>query len=284
MTFSRSTVFLLLMPALLAFAVFFVSPLATIAVESLREYVPGRVGGATNAPLTLANYGELLDPGYLRYFFATFRLSFIASFLALLIGYPIAYLVARERSRRRRRLWISFLVGMMFLSVLVRVYSIELTFGPVGLFRHVVRWLDINPNGVNMTEAMVVAGLLHYLIPIVALTLIATVQNINPRFSEVAQSLGASRAQAMLTVVVPLSMRGVMSAFVLCYSLSLSAFVIPMVLGKGYVLFVTNLIYSRFSEVSDWPGGAALSITMLALSLLVVYGLMRLTQRRFDHA
>jgi ABC-type spermidine/putrescine transport system permease subunit I len=122
------------------------------------------------------------------------------------------------------------------------------------------------------------------LIPIVALTLIATVQNINPRFSEVAQSLGASRAQAMLTVVVPLSMRGVMSVFVLCYSLSLSAFVIPMVLGKGYVLFVTNLIYSRFSEVSDWPGGAALSITMLALSLLVVYGLMRLTQRRFDHA
>ncbi len=284
MTVSRRAVLLLLAPVLLTFAAFFVSPLVVVGIESLREYIPGRVGGAVDAPLTLANYRELFDPGYLRYFLTTFRLSFIASLLSLMIGYPIAYLVARGRSHRRRRLWLSFLVGLMFLSVLVRVYSIELTFGPLGLLRYVVRWLGVNPNGVGMTEGLVVAGLLHYLIPIVALTLVATVQNINPRFSEVAQSLGASRSQAMLSVVVPLSMRGVMSGFVLSYSLSLSAFVIPMILGKGYVLFVTNLIYSRFSEVSDWPGGAALSIAMLALSLLVVYVLMRITSSRADYA
>jgi putative spermidine/putrescine transport system permease protein len=64
-------------------------------------------------------------------------------------------------------------------------------------------------------------------------------------------------------------------------TLCLSAFVIPMVLGKGRILFVANLIYTRFSEVADYPSGAAISLVMLALSLIVIYGVTRLTDARW---
>jgi ABC-type spermidine/putrescine transport system permease subunit I len=72
-----------------------------------------------------------------------------------------------------------------------------------------------------------------------------------------------------------------MAAFMLCFTFSISAFVIPLVLGKGRVLFVSNLIYSRFGEVGNYPGGAALSIALLGLSLLVVYTLDRAAASRW---
>ena len=55
-----------------------------------------------------------------------------------------------------------------------------------------------------------------------------------------------------------------------------------MVLGKGRVLFVSNLIYSRFGEIGNYPGGAALSISLLILSLIVVYGLGRAASGRWE--
>ena len=57
-----------------------------------------------------------------------------------------------------------------------------------------------------------------------------------------------------MTVTVPLSSRGILSAFLISYTLCISAFVVPMVLGKGKVLFVSNLIYNRFSEIANYPG------------------------------
>jgi ABC-type spermidine/putrescine transport system permease subunit I len=45
------------------------------------------------------------------------------------------------------------------------------------------------------------------------------------------------------------------------------------------VLFISNLIYSRFSEMANYPSGAALSIVMLLLSLAVVYAIAHASRR-----
>ena len=119
-------------------------------------------------------------------------------------------------------------------------------------------------------------GLLHYLVPIAALTLLGTIQNINPRLCEAAQALGAPRWKAHLTITVPLSVPGLLSAFLISFTLCLSAFVVPMILGKGKILFVSNLIYARFSEIANYPSGSAISIVMLILSLGIIYGVTRL--------
>ncbi len=95
------------------------------------------------------------------------------------------------------------------------------------------------------------------------IVLLAPLQALNPRLVEAAQALGAPRWKAHVTITIPLSARGLLAAFMLCFTFSISAFVIPMVLGKGRVLFVSNLIYSRFGEVGNYPGGAALSIALL---------------------
>ena len=277
---SRRLIYLLL-PAVLVVALLIGAPLLLVADESFRLFVPGRVGAAQAAPYTWQNYTELLAPAYLRYFGDTFRIGFIASIVALFAGYPIAYRIARARSDRGRRVWLTFLVTLFFLSILVRVYSVALAVGPAGFGRDLSKLLGLGLNNETYIQLSIIVGLLHCLIPMAALSLLAPLQNLNPSLVEAAQALGAPVWKSHVTVTIPLSVRGILSAFMLCFTFCLSAFVIPLVLGKGRVLFVSNLIYSRFGEVGDYPSGAAIAVVLLLLSIAVVYGLTRATSRRW---
>ena len=273
--------YLLLIPGGALLLIFLVLPLANVVEESFRLFVPGRIGAAENAPYTLFNYTELLDSAYLFYFTETARFGFISCFFGLLFAFPIAYVVARQPSAVVRKFAVGFLIGVMFLSTLVRVYSIQLTFGPTGIARFLSGMMGVSMNGRFYTEFVVVLGLLHYLVPISAITLLGTIQNINPRLNEAAQVLGASKWISHLTITLPLCVPGLLSAFLISFTLCLSAFVIPMILGKGKVLFVSNLIYARFSEIANYPSGAAVSIVMLILSLTIIYGITHIVTSRW---
>ena len=272
---------LLLIPALGIFLLLLVLPLTNVAEESFRLFIPGHIGASKDAPYTIFNYLELLDPAYLFYFIETLRLSLICSFLGLIVGFPTAYLVARQRSPFLRKLAVGFFIGMMFLSTMVRVYALQITFGPTGFDRVICGFLHISTNSRFYTEILVVLGLMHYVIPISAITLLGTTQNLNPRLAEAAQALGAPRWKVHVSITVPLCIPGILSAFLICYTFCMSAFVVPMVLGKGRVLFVSNLIYSRFSEIANYPSGSAVAILMLLLSLIIIYGITTITSRLY---
>ena len=277
---NRAAVFLLV-PGVGILLAFLVLPLANVVEESFRLFEPGRIGAAKDAPYTFHNYAELLNPNYLYYFIETARIGLIASITGLILGFPIAYFIARRLSAFWRKIAIGFLVGVMFLSTLVRVYALQLTFGPTGIAKLLSGLLGVSMNGRFYTELVVVLGLLHYIVPIAAITLLGTIQNVNPRLVEAAQALGASRWMAHLSITVPLSVPGLLSAFLISFTLCLSAFVVPMILGKGKVLFVSNLIYSRFSEIANYPSGSAISIIMLVLSLAIIYGVTYLVSKRW---
>jgi|TARA_B100000315_G_scaffold259834_1_gene317563 putative spermidine/putrescine transport system permease protein len=276
---SRGTL-LLLLPGLGLFLALLVLPLANVVEESFRLFVPGRIGSAKDAPYTLFNYTELIEPAYVFYLLETFRFGFVSSLTALVIAFPIAYAMARQGSPLLRKLSIGFLIGMLFLSTLVRVYALQLTFGPTGYARLISGLLNVSPNGRFYTDLVVTFGLLHYLIPISAITLLGTIQNVNPKLAEAAQVLGASRLKSHFTITLPLCIPGLLSAFLICFTLCLSAFVVPMILGKGKVLFVSNLIYARFSEIANYPSGSAVAIIMLVIALMTIYGVTRVVSTR----
>jgi putative spermidine/putrescine transport system permease protein len=269
-----------LVPAVLIMAVAFLLPMAGLAVESFRLFTPGRVGAAADAPFTLANYADLLNLPFAGLFWETLRISMLTSLVGIVVAYPLAWHIVRRWSRRVRTLAIGLMVMLLLLSMLVRTYAIELTFGSVSILRPALRALGISPNSGWYIECLVAGGLLHYIIPVATLTLLGTVQNVDPRLVEAAQSLGAPAWRAHLTVTLPLSRAGLVGAFLIGLTFSISAFVIPMVLGKGRVLFLSNSIFNRFSELADYPSGAAIAVVMLAVSLLLVLAVSRLAQSR----
>ncbi|MER8734338.1 ABC transporter permease subunit [Mesorhizobium sp. M1227] len=108
----------------------------------------------------------------------------------------------------------------------------------------------------HISTSSLIVGLLHYAIPISILITIGAILNLNPRLSEAAQSLGASAIESHLSVTIPLCIKGIVSAFLVSMTFGVSAFAIPWILGQGRVQFISNIIYSRFSEVSNYPSGA----------------------------
>jgi putative spermidine/putrescine transport system permease protein len=270
----------LYLPAGLVFSTLFFLPLGSLFLESLRQFTPGRIGAVADAPLTLSNYAELLNSSFAEFFFQTLRISVLASLAGLLFSFPLAYWITRRASARGRAIAIAFFVTLMFLSVLVRTYALELTFGAAGPFRGALISLGIYPNSRGYIELLVTGGLLHYILPMSTLTLLPTIQNVDPRLVDAAQTLGAPGWRAHSSITLPLCRHGLLAAFLFSFAFSISAFVIPMILGKGRVLFVSNLIYNRFSEVANYPSGAAISIVLFLVSILTVYLMTRHIGRR----
>ncbi|MCK1544305.1 ABC transporter permease subunit [Bradyrhizobium sp. 179] len=268
MSAARSRI-LLLLPAVAVFALFLAIPMLTVLDESFRTFEPGPIGSVQGAPLTVENYAELLRPVYVQYFAQTYFPSFCASALAVTFAFPIAYYIARNASPWVRRASLAVIIG--------RVYSLQLTFGSTGILAPVMSALGLDVNGRLYIDVVIVAGLLHYTIPMSILILIGAIQNLNPRLPEAAQSLGVSAFKSHLTVTIPLCIRGLVSAFLVSMTFGVSAFVIPWILGRGRVLFISNLIYSRFSEIANYPSGAAISIVMMVLSILLIYVMSKLT-------
>jgi ABC-type spermidine/putrescine transport system permease subunit I len=272
----------LLLPAGAVFLGFFFLPMAGLFIESFRLYVPGGIGSAADAPFTLANYAELLNPAFAGFFLETLRISLLSSLVGLFFAFPLAYWITRLLSPRWRAIAIGLFITLMFLSVLVRTYALELTFGAAGPLRPLLLSLGVSPNSRFYIETLVGAGLLHYIVPMATLTLLGTIQNVDPRLVDAAQALGAPGWKAHLGITLPLCMRGLLAAFLFAFTFSISAFVIPMILGKGRVLFVSNLIYNRFSEIADYPSGAAVSMVLFFVALAIVYVTSRQVVRRWS--
>jgi ABC-type spermidine/putrescine transport system permease subunit I len=272
----------LLLPAATVFMGLFFLPLAGLLVESFRLYTPGRVGSATDAAFTLINYEELVTPAFVQFFFETLRISLLASLAGVIFSFPLAYWITRQLSARFRTAAIGLFITLLFLSVLVRTYALELTFGAAGALRPVLLFLGVSPNSRGYIELLVGGGLIHYIVPMATLTLLGTVQKVDSRLFDAAQALGAPAWRAHLTITIPLCVPGMLAAFLFAFTFSISAFVIPMILGKGRVLFISNLIYNRFSEVADYPSGAAISIVLFGVALAIVYGISREVSKRWN--
>jgi len=272
---------LLLLPGGLVFFLLFVLPMAGLFVESLKFFTPGTIGSSADAPWTLANYGEMISASFAGFLWETIRISLVASLAGIALGLPLAYWMVRSLSTAGRSAMIGMLVTLIFLSILVRAYALELTFDLSGILRPILLLLQISPNGHGFIATLVTMGLLHYIIPMAALTLLAAVQNVNPALIDAAQSLGAPAWKAHATITLPLCARGLTAAFLFAFTFSISAFVIPMILGKGRVLFISNLIYNRFSETANYPSGAAISIVLLGLAFAMLYLVSAQASRRF---
>ncbi len=251
-------------------------PILLLARQSLLPVVDGT---AQDTGWTLANYAAFADPAYAFYFYDTVRLAALAALLGLVLGAPLAFICARTRRRGLRRAILLLLVGMLFMSGVARLYAVQVSFARTGPLAWVAPLLGIRLGSPGFATMMVVVGLLHFVLPAVALMLVGTFQNLNPKLEEAATTLGASRPRIILDIILPAAAPGLAAAFMLAFAMGISNFVVPLVLGRGVVLFVTNLIYVRVSQIADAPAGAALAIMMLAAVSCLVYLLSRLISR-----
>lgn len=109
------------------------------------------------------------------------------------------------------------------------------------------------------------------------LSLVAALDRIEPAISEAASTLGANRARVWWHILLPLCVPGVGAGVTLCFSLAISAYVTPAVLGPSGPNFITTLIYQNFVSLYEWGTGSAMAFLLLLVAAAVVLGLGTLT-------
>ncbi|MCR9151665.1 MAG: ABC transporter permease [Rhodobacteraceae bacterium] len=268
----------LLTPVTLFLGVFFLVPLLTIAVFSF--LTPGLYGGVEWA-FYHWNYGrifgwadgimEVFEPVYLRILGRSLSFAAVTVLLCLILCYPVAFWVSRLPERWR--LVFLFLITLPFFSsLIVRLYAWLLILKPSGLLNEMLLGIGLigAPLEILYTPTAVVLGMVYVMIPFMFLPLFAAVDNLDRSLIEASYDLGATRFQTFRKVILPQTLPGIVGGSVIVFIPSVGNFIVPDVLGGAKGLMAGNLVEQQFLSARNWPFGAALSMLIMSVVLIVL--------------
>ncbi len=268
-----------LVPAILV-AVIFLAALAEILQYSLREFIPGSldVGG-----FTLDNFARIYRPVYFKAVINTFVLSLATAFFTLILSYPIAFALVRTKVEWVRTLLILLSITPLFTGEIVRTYAWMLVLGTNGFLNTML--LDIGvisePVTFMYTRAGVVIALVQFAMPVMIIILATAISHINTDYEKAAANLGARPWTVITRVVIPLTMPGIISGFIVIFAWTMSAFATPQLIGGGKVLMISNAIYLQGFSALNFPFAATLSVIAL-ISAFASLALMKLVANRLE--
>lgn len=257
---------------------FFVLPNALLLSASFQKSEAQQL----TSQLTLDNYRFLFTrPLYLEVFARTFAVALAVAALDVLLGYPLAYFLVRTRSRFKGLL-IALSLAPLLASVVVRTYGWYIILNRFGFANDALLALGLIDDRIAFmpSTGAIIVGLAHALLPYAVLTIMGSLNGINPHFESAAMSLGANRTRTFLHVVLPLSIPGVAGAFLIVFSIAISAYATPAILGGPATLVAATAIYNFVIQLLDWSLGSALAVVLIASSLLLLYAAGRLGTRR----
>ncbi len=194
------------------------------------------------------------------------KLSLITTFLTLIIGFPTAYYISTQPPKRRDLL--VFLVTIPFwTNILIRTFAIQQVINNEGVVNTLLKASGLATSSIQImfTDTAIFIGMLYVYLPLMVLPLYASMEKIDFRLVEAGYDLYATRYQVLRRVIIPLVKPGIVAGSILVFIPSLGAYVAPNVLGGGKNLMLATLIDLQFGKGSNWPLGAALSITLLVI-------------------
>ena len=270
---------LALLPSLVVVGAGLLLPSLVMLAYSFLRYVPGRI---TDFTLTFENYQRLFgDFFYLGVVVKTLQLGVIVTVLALLLAYPVAFYLARTKSRFKAVL--TYLVFLpMMVGIVVRAYGWIVILGREGLLNTGLQSLGVIDEPVRLLFTMhaVVLALVEVLLPFMIMPILSSLEKIDRHVEEAARACGATPTQAFFRVTLPLSLPGIVSGSLLVFSLSITAYALPALLGGAKVKLIAALAYDAMLVGYNWPFGSAIGIFMGLVSGTVVYLYLRSTTGR----
>lgn len=221
---------------------------------------------------TLANYQKLLDPqnsvgqDFLRFFWNSIYVSVLTTLLAVAVAVPAAYAFSRFSFPGRKFLFFSVLLRNMFPAVIFLV--------PLFIL---MRWL-----GLVNTHGSLILTYLTFGLPLAIWLLKGFFDNIPIQLEQAARIDGATRFQAFLLIVAPLSVPGIIATAIYSFIGAWNEYIYAATfLTKNEQLTLPVGIQRFFSEnTSDYPGLMAASF-MMSVPVVVLFLLL---QRYFVRA
>jgi spermidine/putrescine transport system permease protein len=262
--------------------VFFLVPIAIVAAYSFDVYslFPGKHG------FTLAAWREFIHSSvYLALFWKSVKMSLIVSAIIVVLAYPLAYYLALSGTKRKYVLLL-VLIAPFLTSYLLRVLAWKVILGGQGVINTFLFWTGLrspdHPISQLLYSRFAVMLVLAYIwLPFVALPIFVSLESLDRRLLEAATDLGASRLQAFRRVTLPLSLPGIMAAFLFVFIPTLGEFVTPSLVGGANGYMYGNQIVDLFGTgFPDWETGSVLAIFLFGVVTVLTVVFARFLQPR----
>jgi spermidine/putrescine transport system permease protein len=280
----------LLWPSLAIILVFMAAPIGIMFIYSFLVAAP--YGGvewtfSSDAYTQILFERDFLDdsltftPDYLIIVARSVFQAAIATVLCLLISVPTAYYIA-TRSDRAKNIWLFLITIPYWVNLLIRTIALLFVLrgdGPVNTalleFGLINQPLPLSYNGFAIS-----LGLVYSFLPFMVLPLYSAFERFDFRLLEAAYDLYASRRVAFFRIVLPVMRPGLIAGSLLVFIPSIGSYLAPDILGGGKTLMIGNLIGTQFQAARNWPFGAALSMILLTITLIVLLSLARRAARQ----
>ncbi|HEX2316165.1 MAG TPA: ABC transporter permease [Thermomonospora sp.] len=264
----RLTPYLMILPAGLWLAVFFVVPLVLMASLSLQE---GNLVDGFRQTFHWQNYTDGLST-YGDKFTRSLWYGLLATLACVAIAYPVAYWIAFKAGDRKST-YLFLLLLPFFVSFVLRTVSWKFVLADNGILLGTLKDWGLLPDDFHVlqTSFAVVAGLAYNFLPFMVLPIYVALERIDFRVVEAAQDLYAGRLQAFVRVVLPLSLPGVFAGVIMTFVPISADYVNAAVLGGPGNTMIGNVIQTEYFNNSNYPTASALSFTLMAILLVGIF-------------
>lgn len=220
-------------------------------------------------------------------FLLTFHIAFTSTVISSILAIGAALLLRRSFIGRGL---INFLFQLnLTVPHLVGAIGILYLFSQSGSFaRLAAEWgMIAKPSEFPalVFDPYAIGIILQYIwkeIPFIGVIVLANMQSLGEDYESVARSLGASKWQSFIYVLLPLIFPGVLSASVIVFAFTFGAYEIPAILGANYPAALPVLAYRKYTDVdlAARPEAMAMAIIIALLSAIMIYFYVRYTRRR----
>lgn len=269
----------LISPTFLYALVLLVLPIAVVIAHSFwtQNYL------MIDRTFTLANYRTALtEPIYRDLLLRSLLISLSVSFLTVVLAYPIAYYISFHGGQHKS-LWLFVITIPFWTSYLLRVMAWKVILGYDGVLNSGLLALGLihQPSTALLyNSSAVIITLTHAWATFAILPIFVSLEKIDRSLIEAATDLGDGPVRRFLRITLPLSIPGVTSAILIVLIPTVGDYVTPKMVGGSEGLMIANAIQIQFGKAANWPLGAALSVTTMAI-VTAISGLILVALRSF---
>lgn len=243
-------------------------PLVLIIAVSFMER---GLHGGIEYQFTLSNYARMFNAQYFKIFWSSLEVSFLTTVFCLVLGYPFAYFTAMA-PKKFRGLLMLLMILPFWTNSLVRTYAWIILLRTEGIINSLLLKFGViaAPLQLLYNDMAVLIGMVYILFPFMVLPLYTSIEKLDRSLLEAASDLGASPLKTFINVTLPLTKPGIFAGSILVFIPALGYFFIPDLMGGSKVMLLSNLIKNQFLTARDWPFGAAISIVLILITLVMI--------------
>lgn len=260
---SKKIPYLILAPGFILLIFFLLIPLVSVIWPTF-----------FNGTLSFDSYISFFkDPYNVGIFSRTIRISLIVTVICIILGVPTAYYIAGTSPKWRGLLMALTLFPMLTNSV-IRSFAWINLLGQNGVINKVLTSIGVisEPLILLYTEFSIIIGSTYLFLPILIITLVGVMENINPEIMEAAETLGASRVNAFTKVILPLSIPGIIVGSILVFTGTLTAYTTPQLLGGNRNMMLSTFLYQNAMNLGNWKEASVIALIMIVTTLIVMKG------------